>query len=568
MSLNNLLAAPGFDVWMQGEALDIDRLLYTAEGKPRVSICSIAHLGDAERMFFVSLLLNQTLGWMRSQPGTTSLRAIVYMDEIFGYFPPVANPPSKAPLLTLLKQARAFGVGIVLATQNPVDLDYKGLANTGTWFLGRLQTERDKARVLDGLEGAATTTGHPFDRQAMEQTLAGLSSRIFVMNNVHEDAPVAFESRWALSYLRGPLGRNEIRRLMAGRETASPAAPAAPLVASSPVAPAPARSAPSSMSQPASAAGRQPMLPAGISQYFLPFRKSDGAGLTYHPMIYGAAQVRYADAKLKIDSSAEVMVVTPIVDGPVPVDWSSAMPIDIVPSDLEASPAAGVAFADLPANAVKAKSMEGWGKDFSTWVYGSQTLELLKATQSGAVSNPGEIERDFRIRLQQASREMRDSMVEELRKKYAPKIAAAQERLRRTQQAVERESEQAKAQTLQTAISFGTTLLGAFMGRKAVSTSTLGRATTAARGVGRTLKESQDIGRAKETVEAVQQQLQQLDEELRAETAALEDRFNAASEPVEKISCKPKRTNIAVRLVTLVWAPYTVGAGGSLVPAW
>ncbi|MBF8300352.1 MAG: uncharacterized protein HW394_722, partial [Acidobacteria bacterium] len=241
MSLNNLLAAPGFDVWMQGEALDIGHLLWGADGKPRVSICSIAHLGDAERMFFVSLLLNQVVGWMRSQPGTTSLRAIVYMDEIFGYFPPVSNPPSKAPLLTLLKQARAYGVGIVLATQNPVDLDYKGLANTGTWFLGRLQTERDKARVLDGLEGSATTTGRPFDRQAMEQTLAGLASRIFVMNNVHEDAPVVFESRWALSYLRGPLGRNEIRRLMAGRPAAAPAGPAA-----SSAAPVPLPSAPSS----------------------------------------------------------------------------------------------------------------------------------------------------------------------------------------------------------------------------------------------------------------------------------------------------------------------------------
>ena len=176
MSVNNLLAAPGFDVWMQGEPLDVDRLLHTADGRPRVSICSIAHLGDAERMFFVSLLLNQTLGWMRSQPGTTSLRTILYMDEIAGYFPPVATPPSKAPLLTLLKQARAYGVGVVLATQNPVDLDYKGLANTGTWFLGRLQTERDRARVLEGLEGSAASTGRPFDRQAMEQTLAGLGS--------------------------------------------------------------------------------------------------------------------------------------------------------------------------------------------------------------------------------------------------------------------------------------------------------------------------------------------------------------------------------------------------------
>ncbi|MEP6742749.1 MAG: DUF87 domain-containing protein, partial [bacterium] len=155
MSLNNLLAAPGFSSWMEGEPLDVQQLLHSPEGKPRVSIFSIAHLNDAERMFFVSLLLNQTLGWMRSQSGTTSLRAILYMDEIFGFFPPVANPPSKVPLLTLLKQGRAFGLGVVLVTQNPVDLDYKGLSNTGTWFIGRLQTERDKARVLEGLEGVA-----------------------------------------------------------------------------------------------------------------------------------------------------------------------------------------------------------------------------------------------------------------------------------------------------------------------------------------------------------------------------------------------------------------------------
>ncbi len=217
MTLNNLLAAPGFAAWMEGEPLDVQSLLYTPEGKPRVSIFSIAHLGDAERMFFVSLLLNQMVGWMRNQSGTTSLRALVYMDEIFGYFPPVANPPSKQPLLTLLKQARAFGVGVVLATQNPVDLDYKGLSNAGTWFIGRLQTERDKARVLDGLEGAAAGAGGRFDRGKMEETIAGLGNRIFLMNNVHEDAPVVFETRWAMSYLRGPLTRDQIKTLMDGR---------------------------------------------------------------------------------------------------------------------------------------------------------------------------------------------------------------------------------------------------------------------------------------------------------------------------------------------------------------
>jgi hypothetical protein len=210
MGLNNLLAAPGFAAWMQGEALDVGRMLWTPEGKPRIAVCSIAHLGDAERMFFVSLLLNQALAWTRSLSGTASLRAIVYMDEIFGYFPPVANPPSKLPLLTLLKQARAFGVGLVLATQNPVDLDYKGLANTGTWFIGRLQTERDKARVLEGLEGAAAGAGSRFDRGRMEEILAGLGNRIFLMNNVRDDGSEVFESRWAMSYLRGPLTRSQI----------------------------------------------------------------------------------------------------------------------------------------------------------------------------------------------------------------------------------------------------------------------------------------------------------------------------------------------------------------------
>src|SRR5215210_1271837 len=214
MALNHLLASPSFASWMEGEPLDIQKILYTEKGKPRLAIFSIAHLADAERMFFVSLLLNQVLGWMRTQSGTTSLRAILYMDEIFGYFPPVANPPSKLPLLTLLKQGRAFGLGVVLATQNPVDLDYKGLSNTGTWFIGRLQTDRDKARVLEGLEGIAGGTGQKFDRQEMEQTLAGLESRIFLLNNVHDDGTEVFESRWDMSYLRGPLTRSQIKSLM------------------------------------------------------------------------------------------------------------------------------------------------------------------------------------------------------------------------------------------------------------------------------------------------------------------------------------------------------------------
>jgi hypothetical protein len=215
--VNGLIASPGFAGWLEGEPLDIGALFRTAAGKPRVSIFSIAHLADAERMFFVALLLNEIVGWVRAQSGTTSLRAILYMDEIFGFFPPVAEPPAKRPMLNLLKQARAFGLGVVLTTQNPVDLDYKGLANTGTWFLGRLQTERDKQRVLEGLEGAAAAQNASFDRKQMGELLAGLTGRVFLMNDVHEDAPVVFESRWAMSYLRGPLTRDQIKVLMKDR---------------------------------------------------------------------------------------------------------------------------------------------------------------------------------------------------------------------------------------------------------------------------------------------------------------------------------------------------------------
>ena len=325
--LNNLLAAPGFDAWLEGEPLDIGALLHTPEGKPRAAIFSIAHLSDAERMFFVSLLLNEMLGWVRAQSGTTSLRALLYMDEVFGYFPPVANPPSKLPLLTLLKQARAFGVGVVLATQNPVDLDYKGLANTGTWFIGRLQTDRDRARVLDGLEGAAAGGDKRFDRAAMEEILGGLGSRVFLLNNVHEDAPEVFETRWAMSYLRGPLTRTQIKQLMAGRKPAPARVPSARRPAGA--APAASRDpAPAASAAPApSRGGARPVLPPGVPQHFVPVRGTApaGAALVYQPMVLGAATVRFADAKAGVDQSEEVVVATPVTDAAVPVSWEGAI---------------------------------------------------------------------------------------------------------------------------------------------------------------------------------------------------------------------------------------------------
>jgi len=562
MALNNLLAAPGFDAWMEGEPLEIDRMLYTADGRPRVSIFSIAHLNDAERMFFVSLLLNQVLGWMRGCSGTTSLRAIVYMDEIFGYFPPVANPPSKAPLLTLLKQGRAFGLGVVLATQNPVDLDYKGLSNTGTWFIGRLQTERDKARVLEGLEGVAAGSGTRFDRGAMEETLAGLGKRVFLLNNVHEDEPVVFETRWVMSYLRGPLTREQIKQLMEPRKAAGVAEPAAPVTRA-----ARARAAAAGTARVA----ERPMLPPDIPQHFVPLRGGAGLGqeLVYHPSVLAAGTIHFSDRKTEVELSEETVTLAPLVgSAAAALDWSDAIEIDVDLADLEDAPAEAARYGELPAVAVKKSSYTAWKREFTDWLYRSRKLELYRSPMLGEFSRPGESERDFRIRLGQAAREARDEALERLRKKYAPKLARLQDQIGRAEQAVAREAEQAKQQKMQTAISFGATLLSAVVGRKAVSRSSLGRATTAARGVSRSMREAQDVDRARATLEVKRQRLAALEAEFEAETEGIREGSDPLAEELETVVVRPKKKDIAVNLVALAWAPHWQAEGGAATPAW
>ncbi len=559
MALNNLLAAPGFAAWMEGEPLEIDQMLYTAEGKPRVAIFSIAHLGDAERMFFVSLLLNQVLGWMRGQSGTTSLRAIVYMDEIFGYFPPVANPPSKTPLLALLKQGRAYGVGVVLATQNPVDLDYKGLSNTGTWFIGRLQTERDKARVLEGLEGVAAGGDMRFDRGAMEETLAGLGKRVFLLNNVHEDEPVVFETRWVMSYLRGPLTRDQIKVLMDPRRAQAAARTQA------------AAEATATAVRAASAAplSEQPMLGPSIPQHFVPLRGSAAPGheLVYEPMVLAAGRVQFADRKTKVQASEELVTLTPLSTAAVALDWAEATEVDVDLGDLGDEPEGAAHFDELPGAATKKTSYTAWKREFKDWLYRNRTLELYKSQLLKEYSQPGESEHDFRLRLGQKAREARDEALEKLRKKYAPKLATLQERVRRAEQAVAREAEQAKAAKLQTAISVGATLLGAMLGRKAVSRSSVGRATTAARGVGRSMKQAQDVDRARATVEATVKRLADLEAEFEAETEEIREKYDPALEDLETVVVRPKKKDIAVKLVALAWAPHWQ-RGGEVAAAW
>ncbi len=569
MRINNLLAAPGFSAWLEGEPLDIGRILHAADGKPRVSIFSIAHLNDAERMFFVTLLLTQILGWMRSQPGTASLRALFYMDEIFGYFPPVANPPSKAPLLTLLKQARAFGLGIVLATQNPVDLDYKGLSNTGTWFLGRLQTERDKERVLDGLEGAASGGAGRFDRKSMERILSGLGQRVFLMNNVHEDAPVVFQSRWAMSYLRGPLTRAQIKRLMDPvKSSRAEAAPQGPPPADS-AAPASAP-APAAKARGLAGASARPATPPQIPQVFLPVRapQPEGATLHYEPTLLGMGTVYYTSAKVGVAARRNVCLLADFTETPAGIDWGEAREEELREDDLEKFPhAPDATFGEPPGAGTEGKSYPVWGNAFKEWIYRNGKLDLLKSPATGMLSEAGEPERDFRIRLKQAGREKRDRQVERLRQKYAPKIAALQDRIRRAGQTVEREKAEAGQQKLQTAISFGAAILTALTGRKAMSRSTLGRAATTARGAGRTLKESQDVARAEENLLALRKQLEEMQALMEQETAEVGAGADPLSEELEKCEIRPKKADISVAMVALAWFPYWRDDRGGSAPA-
>jgi len=584
MALNNLLASPGFSAWLEGEPLDIGQILYTPQGKPRIAIFSIAHLGDRERMFFVSLLLNQVLGWMRGLSGTTSLRALLYIDEIFGYLPPIGNPPSKLPLLTMLKQARAFGLGVVLATQNPVDLDYKALSNAGTWFIGRLQTERDKARLLDGLEGAAASVGGRFDRRAMEQTLAGLGNRVFLMNNVHEDAPVIFTTRWAMAYLRGPITREQIRVLMAPRKAVPVAAPMPTIAATAPFAPTtvaapatapsvppavvPSAVVPSVVTTP-SPVGSAPTLPPDVSVYFLPIRGSrKSRTLVYRPYLLGVARVNFVDTRLGVDQSQDIVTITPITDAPIPVDWEEAATIDVALTDLEKRGDLDAQYALLPSAAAQARSYTAWGRDFATWIYGTQKLELLRSPALKLIAAPDESERDFRLRIQQVAREQRDAALDALRKKYAPKITALQERVRKAQQALEREQAQARQAGLQTAVNVGATVLGALLGRKAVSSSTVGKAATAAKSAGRASQQREDVARAEETVEVLQKQLADLQAEFDAETQALAAKMDSLTAEIDHIVVKPRKTDIAVQLVSLVWAPHWQDEQGGLLAAW
>ncbi|MEO8307589.1 MAG: ATP-binding protein [Pseudomonadota bacterium] len=548
LAINSLLASPRFATWTKGEPLDAQRLLFTPEGKPRIAIISIAHLSDPERMFVVTLLLNEVVNWMRRQPGTSSLRAILYMDEIFGFFPPTATPPSKQPMLTLLKQARAYGVGCVLATQNPVDLDYKGLGNTGTWLIGRLQTERDRDRLLDGLT-TALAGGGP-DRGELAKQLGSLTQRVFLMRNVHDETPVLLKSRWALSYLRGPLTPAEIGRLMAPRKAAATSTRNGAANAAPPEAAAAATVV---------ATASRPALPAEIEEAFVPVRGSR-EHITYQPRAFAVAKLHFVDKSLDLDEWQQLGLVAPLSDDGDEALWDESEPGD-VPS-LARDAVANSAYADLPAGALRAASYTRWGKDLSAYLYEHQRLTLNQCDELKLRSKPNESEGDFRSRIALTLREKRDARTEELRSQYGTRLAALQARLQKAAERTERERGQLTQQKFQAAISVGATVLGALLGRKAISSTNIGRATTAVRSASRIGRESGDVQRAEDSAAQLNEQIDALNKECESAVAELETTLDPKTVALRTVSAVPRKADIAVGKVLLLWTPSRPGADG------
>jgi hypothetical protein len=538
LKFNALLASPGFSTWLEGPPLDIQRMMYTEDGKPRISIFSIAHLSDSERMFFVSLLFNQMLSWMRMQSGTTSLRALLYMDEIYGYLPPTANPPSKKPLMTMLKQARAFGLGVLVATQNPVDLDYKALSNMGTWFLGRMQTERDKARVLDGLAGAADAQGGGFNRKEMELLLSGLDSRVFLMNNVHEDGPAVFHVRWVMSYLRGPLTRRQIKVLMDPKRDKFASAKSA--------ATAPANPMGMSQAAPVVAKNERPVVGQGVTEYFVPFA-GEAADVKYHPALLREAHVHFTSRKAGLEGSRLIRFVNPM--GGKAIDWSTDSGCTIPVKSLDGAPRKGCDFAELPGYAMNKDNYKPVEEEFEDWIYRNERVKLMYSPLYKMYSKLGESEGDFRARLAVKGREVRDEAVDKMRDRYAARIRTKTGQLDRAELAVEKEKSEASSSTWKAGASIlGGLLGGLFGGRKSRSSGV----TSASRA----MKQRRDVKLAEDKMELIADDLAELEAELAGEIRELEEKFDAFTTDLEPEAIRPYKKDIDVREVALLWLPY------------
>jgi hypothetical protein len=576
MLINGMMASPSFADWIQGQPLDIDGLLYGPSGKPQVSILYIAHLSEVEKQFFVTLLLEQVVSWMRGQSGTTSLRALLYMDEMFGYLPPhPANPPTKKPLLTLLKQARAFGLGLVLATQNPVDLDYKALSNAGTWFIGRMQADRDKQRLLDGLEGVEVSTGG-LKRADFDRMISAVQSRVFLLHNVHESEPVVFQTRWAMSYLRGPLTRTQVRDLVAAQ--APPAAAAGGRPEPVPAAPAP---------EPELPYGKvPPQLPSSVKQVFLPTRVSvedalaelardrrwsmraedEQAGyLVYAPALAALAVLRFPHTKSRQTHTEEMAYLLPLEGRSDVVDWSKGR-VRLDADDLALKPARDAFFAELPSSLGDARHHTALEKEFEDYLYYNSSVTLWYNPHLKLYSEFGESDKEFQRRCRKAAEEAKDAEAKTLKVKYERELDRLEDRLQREERELEEDKIEHSARKQEELLSGVESVVSLFAGRKSSQ-----RLSAASRKHRMTRQAKADIEESEELIEKLEEDIEALEEEAKAELEELAERWGERLEEIEEEEVRPRRADVRVNLFALAWIPnweVTVAGQALSLPAF
>ncbi|MBQ7568475.1 ATP-binding protein, partial [bacterium] len=568
MALNSLMVSPSFQNWMQGEPLDISGILYSPQGKPRVSVFSIAHLSDTERMFFVTMLSNAVLAWMRRQVGTSSLRALFYMDEVAGYLPPGANPPSKRPIMTLFKQARAFGLGMVMASQNPVDFDYKALSNAGVWLVGRLQTPQDRAKVQSSLEAAL---GNRASDSNLSDLLGGLAKRQFVAM-VPGKVPFVFESRWTLSFLRGPMTRDDIKRvqpLIASRSglnmAAAPCASGAGAADRSAfsaasdnavpfVEPAPSVAASAPAAEAAPIASSAVIIPADIPQCWL---EGSSKAVAYRPALLGMTSAHFANAKLNIAFSRTAVRVLFPDESAFSLDWEDGENLEVDQKSLRRSGDSDLESEAVPSVLCSSKLYKNWSRDLVTWVYRNEPLQLMSCQTLKAVSQAGESEREFRVRLNMLAREERDRRADAVRAKFEPKLQRVQERLTKAEYAKQNQEMQASTSKASQFLSIGSSLLSLFGGgrRRSVASAAASSAASAYKQYSRSQMQNQKAQQANERCKDIEEELQQLQAQYEEALSGIAEAMEAATEDLEMVEIAPKKSDVSVLFCGLGWIP-------------
>lgn len=567
LTLNSILAAPSFETWREGQPLDVNALLYTAEGKPRHSIFYLAHLSEAERMFFVTLLFSAVETWMRAQGGATSLRALLYMDEILGYLPPQSNPPSKQPLLRLLKQARAFGVGLLLATQNPVDVDYKGLSNAGTWFIGKLQTEQDKSRLLDGLESA---TGG-VSRNAFDKLISSLGKRTFILHNVHSKAPELFQTRWVMNFLAGPLMRTQIPALnRLANADASFQAPSQPASVSSNVASQATFAVSVPQAQPAESISQssftKPVIPQTIREYYIPqslslpdaFKAANRPvpvqaaieDVIYKPALLASAQIRILDRKLGIDSeiARSALIVSPDKRGMV--RWEDHATSGKLKSGVEMSPAPSAKFNMIDAPLNDAKLMSALQKDFSEWAFRNSSVTVRANQALKVFAGPDMTQAEFMTACADAARGARDAEIEKAAAAIDKKLKTVQDKLFREERELRQDQENLRNRNLETGIHGAEVVASLFgLGRKKSLSTPVSKYRMAQ-------KAKEDVRESEEAIIQYKNEIADLEKQREAVAAEISQRWSGIVSQTQEVVVAPKKTDVYVDVFGVGWAPY------------